>query len=41
MLPSNYVLSIMVFEINKNYVPDEEPTVSEWAEHTDEETEEK
>ena len=31
----------MVFEINKNYVPDEEPTVSEWAENTDEETEEK
>lgn len=27
----------MVFEINENYVPDEEPAVSEWAEHTEEE----
>ena len=31
----------MVFEINKNYVPDDEPTVSEWAENTDEEAEKK
>ena len=31
----------MVFEINKNYVPDDEPATSEWAENTDEETEKK
>ena len=28
----------MVFEINENYVPDEEPTASEWTESTEEET---
>ena len=27
----------MVFEINENYVPDDEPAVSEWAENTEEE----
>jgi hypothetical protein len=28
----------MVFEINENYVPDEEPTASEWEENTEEGT---